>query len=229
VKNGNYIETNLTINNLNIEQNITPKRGDLILTENKLIIYYSKNIEPLKNGIIIGNCYGSGAIYYFPQKQDKTITFNVDCHSYLSYNDLGNYKTLYFGETLSGYKNVNIELHSNKLLYSTPIIGLSLDNPSKSKNVELLFECEDVYLAYFVKCQLISFKQKQGKYFKLFEVIPGCRNGILLSNSVFYILNENDKFNENGTLIRYQKSHNDTYTPVQKKKNASLENYFDNY
>ena len=222
-KNGNYIETNLTINGLNIKDSIIPQRGDLILTKDKLIIYISKDIQTLKNGVIIGNSIYTGAINFVPENYPATITFYVDCHTRLLYNDLGNYDTLYFGETLSGYKNIEIELQSRYPIYYTPPkIGLAASSLTKAEDVKVLFNCEFSSPYYYFKCKLVSYEKVQWKSFMLLEIIPGCKNGLLISNSIFYILNENDTFNENGTLIKYKSQVNPTVTvynePKKKKK-----------
>ena len=56
----------------------------------------------------------------------------------------------------------------------------------------------------------------------LLEITPGCKNGLLISNSIFYILNKNDTFDENGTLIKYKIPENPSVTvynePKKKKK-----------
>ena len=56
----------------------------------------------------------------------------------------------------------------------------------------------------------------------LLEIIPVCKNGLLISNSIFYILKENDTFNENGILIKYKIPENPSVTvynePKKKKK-----------
>ena len=161
-KNGNYIETNLTINRLNIKDSIIPQRGDLILTQGKLIIYISKDIQTLKNGVIIGNSIYTGAINFVPENYPATITFYVDCHTRLLYNDLGNYDTLYFGETLSGYKNIEIELQSRYPIYYTPPkIGLAASSLTKAEDVKVLFNCEFSSPYYYFKCKFMrKYKEK---------------------------------------------------------------------
>lgn len=217
-KNENYIETNLTINELNINDNIIPKKGDLILTKDKLIIYTSEDIQPLKNGVIIGNYRYIVLIYFFPTNHPAIITFKVDCRTRLLYNDLGNYDTLYFGETLSGYKNIEIDLKSRYPIYYTPPkIGLAASSYTKAEDVEELFNCEFSSLYYYFKCKLISYEKAQGKTFMLLEIIPGCPYGLLISNSNFYILNENDTFDENGTLIKYKIPKDPTITVYNEK------------
>ena len=106
------------------------------------------------------------------------------------------------GETNSGFNNLNISLSSKRDYYNIPDVVLG---NSECKFYHHVFKCKYARYSYFV-CNIFNYDKLKGKSYSLYELVPGCEKGGPISTPSIYILNENDTFDNNGNLIKYNQN-----------------------